>query len=253
MESIGAGGSPHWIRSSAAALICGLAIMASAPTLAGVSDRCFVPDTYLKFPTILDRTEDLVGDRRPVRILILGADLPGRAHDRSGPSPLVHALEQRLPGVKFQVLEVRTAGLAEEDFERLRSAVATTNPDLVIWQVGVRDALALNDVDDFESVLDQASAWVDARGLDLVLVDPPFVPQVAHERIYVPYVGEIGEMSRTDGVAVLRRYAAMQYWNIEREKRRAPLSDFTAKQPCVTELLAEAISRASVVATGKKP
>lgn len=207
-----------------------------------------MPDAYLKFPVVLDRTEDLIGERRPVRILVLGSD----ALAVPGESPLERALEQRLPGVNIQVSEAQSAGLAEEDFERLRTMVAARTPDLVIWQVGVRDALALNNLADFEDALGDANAWFEARGLDLVLVDPPFVPQVAHERIYVPYVGEIGEMARTDGVPVLRRYAAMQYWNIEREKKRGPLSDFAAKQPCLTELLAEAITRASRATAAQK-
>jgi hypothetical protein len=249
MEPSGTRGSSPRHRASrvgALTLLAGVlvsALLPAAPARAGIPDRCTVPDAYLKFPAMLDRTEALIGRKRPVRILVIGAE-PSQAAMGAEP-PLERALEQRLPGISIHVSEARSAGLADDDFEQLRTMVAAREPDLVIWQVGVRDALALNDLGEFESTLDEASAWVEGRGLDLVLVDPPFVPQVAHERIYVPYVGEIGEKSVADGVPVLRRYAAMQYWNIEREKRRSPLSEFTAKQPCMTELLAEAISRAS--------
>jgi hypothetical protein len=154
-------------------------------------------------------------------------------------------LERRLPGVNVEVTGGQQAGLADDDFEILRTAVARLQPDLVIWQVGVRDALASSDVDDFEDVLDEANTWLEHRGVDLILMDPPFVPHIRHEHIYTPYVGEIGLVSRAEGVPVLRRYAAMQYWNLQREKRRAPPLDARATQPCVYELLAEAISRAT--------
>lgn len=220
------------------------AVAPIAPARAAVPDRCTVPDAYLKFPGMLDRTEALIGRKRPLRILVIGAE-PSTTNAGNAEPALERALEKRLPGISIHVSEARSAGLADDDFNQMRTMVAARAPDLVIWQVGVRDALALNDLGEFQSTLDEASAWFEGKGLDLVLVDPPFVPHVAHERIYVPYVGEIGEKSVSDGVPVLRRYAAMQYWNIEREKRRSPLSEFTAKQPCMTELLAEAISRAS--------
>jgi hypothetical protein len=219
--------------------------MVAGAAQAGVSGRCAVPDTYLKLSAALDRTGDLIGRRRPVRILMFGPELDAT---HAGVPTLEGALETRLPGINFEVSGDRAPGLAEDDFDRLRETVAARAPDLVVWQVGVRDAQALSNVDDFETVLDQAAAWAEAVNVDLVLMDPPFIPQIGHERIYIPYVGEIGETSRTEQVPLLRRYAAMQYWNIEREKRRGPLSDLTAKQPCVTELLAEAITRATSVA-----
>jgi hypothetical protein len=224
--------------------------MVTGAAEAGVSSRCAVPDIYLKFSATLDRTQDQIVRRQPVRILMFGPEL--------GPQPvgvpsLEAALETRLPGSSFEVSRDRASGLAEDDLERLRETVAEQEPDLVVWQVGVRDALALSNVDDFQTVLDQAAAWAEAVGVDLVLMDPPFIPHVGHERIYSPYVGEIGETARTEQVPVLRRYAAMQYWNLEREKRRGPMSDLAAKQPCMTELLAEAISRApGMAATPKK-
>jgi acyl-CoA thioesterase I len=246
MESDRAGEFSRWCRAGAGALILLLAAFwTPTPASAGVSEACAVPDSYLRFPeAALDRTEALVEDRRPVRVLLIGPELA--ASGAASPVPaLERALERRFRGIEVSVFETQTAGLADQDFERLRNEVASRSIDLVVWQVGVPDALALSDVESFEEVLNRAADWAEGRGLDIVLVDPPFVPHVGHERIYRPYVGGIGEMSQTDGVPVLRRYAAMQYWNIEREKRRRPLSDFVAKQPCVAELLAEAIWRAS--------
>src|SRR5690606_28661948 len=130
-------------------------------------------------------------------------------------------------------------------FERIRALVAEKSPDLLIWQVGTRDAMANSDVEEFEDTLGQASDWIESRGADLILVDPPFVPHVRHERIYTPYIGEIGEMSRSDGVAVLRRYAALQYLDAEAARFRIAVDE---RPRCVPELMADAIVRA----VGKK-
>ena len=174
------------------AFAAGLTLLGGAPgqtgaAMAAVSDRCRVPDSYLAAIGTLDRTESLIGSRRAVRVLMLGPSLAGSMRRPT----LETALEHRLPGVDFQITQVLSSGLAEDDFEWLRTAVSRSAPDLVIWQVGVRDAVAASDVDQFQRVLDQAAGWIDARGADLILVDPPFVPHVQHERIYVPYVGEI--------------------------------------------------------------
>jgi hypothetical protein len=231
---------PKARRRLTAALAVGLTALCGTPVLAGsitMSDRCRVPDTYLRFATALERTGWRIGHRSPVRIYMLGP-LTSTARFET-------ELERRLPGINVEVTGGQQAGLADDDFEMLRTAVARLQPDLVIWQVGVRDALASSDVGDFEGVLDEANTWLEHRGVDLVLMDPPFVPHIRHERIYTPYVGEIGLVSRTEGVPVLRRYAAMQYWSLQREKLRAPPLDARALQPCVNELLAEAISRAA--------
>jgi hypothetical protein len=199
---------------------------------AGFSPHCRVPDAYLQFSGALERTEELVLRKRPVRILILA---PGA----QGAEALETALEGRLPGVAFDVSASLAPGLAEDDFERMRTVVSRTEPDLVIWQVGVGDAMASSNIDEFEIVLDQASAWIDRKGPDLLFVDPPFVPHVKHERLYVPFVGEIEQVSKSEAVPVIRRYASMQYIAQQAQLARSGLD----QKPCVAELMAEAITR----------
>lgn len=219
-------------------LILGLCLLASGPSFAAVDDSCHVPEAYLDFYGSLDRTERLVFQKKPVRIAILGPVFGvGAPHQFS----LEKALEKRLPGVGFHITQVLSHGLAEDDFTQMRQVVKRFSPDLVIWQVGVPDAIAASNVGEFERVLDQATSWVDRRGVDLILVDPPFVPNVRHERIYTPYVGEIGELSRSTGIPTLRRYAAMQYLVSEAQKERRSAEHRT---PCMPELMAEAILRA---------
>lgn len=200
---------------------------------AGFSPHCRVPDAYLQFSGNLDRTEALILRKSAIRVLVL-------APSGQGAEALEIALEGRLPGVSFDVSASLAPGLAEDDFERMRTVVSRADPDLVIWQVGVGDALASSSIDEFEIVLDQASAWIDRQGPDLVFVDPPFVPHVKHERLYVPFVGEIEQVSKSEDVPVIRRYASMQYLS-QQHARMAPVG--SDQKPCVAELMAEAITR----------
>jgi acyl-CoA thioesterase-1 len=219
-----------------------LTLAASAPSFAAVEDGCRVPDSYLAMPRGLERTEQLVLNKKPVRVVVIGTPMWPIS---SSASPLERALESRLPGINFEIMQTLSLGLAQDDFEHIRALVREKAPDLLIWQVGTRDAMANSDVEKFEDTLGKASEWIESRGPDLILVDPPFVPHVRHERIYTPYIGEIGEMSRSEGVPVLRRYAAMQYLDAEADRFR--IAD--DKRPrCVPELMAEAIVRA----VGKK-
>lgn len=216
--------------------LLGSSLVPGAAVAAG-ADRCRVPDIYFAAINNLDRTESLVRSGKNVRVFMLGPMIGS-----SSPEPAFEsALEHRLPGVDFQITQSVSTGLAEDDFDWMRNVFPRYEPDLVIWQVGVRDAVAASDRENFQRVLDRAANWIDARGADLILVDPPFVPFVQHERIYVPYVGEIGELSRTENVPLIRRYAAMQHLNLAAEKARMPTS---AIQPCMPEIMAEAIGRA---------
>jgi acyl-CoA thioesterase-1 len=220
--------------------VCGLAASALVALTvwpdaagAGFSPHCKVPDAYLKFSGNLDRTEARILRKRPVRVLIL-------APAAQAVQTLEAALERRLPGASFDVSASLSPGLAEDDFERMRTIVSRSEPDLVIWAVGTGDALASSDIEDFEVALDQASDWIDRQGPDLVFVDPPFVPHVRHERLYVPFVGEIEEVSKTEAVPVIRRYASMQYLSQQNAKLALPPLD---QKPCVAEIMAEAITR----------
>jgi acyl-CoA thioesterase I len=219
------------------AVVFGALIAAAQPGVAAVSEPCRVPDVYLALPE-LNRTEGLVDRKGAVKIAVIGPALAAA----EGAAPLERELGRRLPAVSFSLSEERdVSGLAGEDFEDLRRIVDQAAPDLVVWQVGTADALAISDLGVFEAQLNAASAWVEARGIDLILVDPPFVPHVRHERIYNSFVGAMGDLSEEEDVPVLKRYAATQFWAIQKERRREAGS---AGAHCTAEILAEAIFRA---------
>src|ERR1700736_3912913 len=147
-DSRGRGGRPfHRFGLLTALALTGLVV---SPALAGVTAACRVPDPYLHFPVDLKRTERLIDLKRPIRILVVGPAIEGPEVIERRHSHLAQALQQRLPGVAFDLLDGwHGARIAEEDFDRLRSEVAELQPDLILWQVGTSDALASSDPEEF--------------------------------------------------------------------------------------------------------
>ncbi len=198
-----------------------------------------MPDPYLRFPTDLKRTERLIDLKRPIRILVVGPAIEGPSVIEKRHPHLAEALRQRLPEVSFELLDGwHGEHVAEEDFDRLRSEVGETQPDLILWQVGTPDALASSDPDEFGEVLTRAATWAKDQGIDFVFIDPPYVPHVPHEHLYGKVVLAISNVSDERRINLFRRYAAMQYLE------RAAAKPGGQYPHCMSELLAEAIVRA---------
>ncbi len=235
------------IRAAAAAagLLAAVLSFAPQPASAGVSAGCRIPDVYLNLPRGLDRTERLVDRNRPVRIYALGPFLSDPSRIERRRSRLQQELEARLPWMRFEFSDDPFgSGLAGTDFERIRREVARAEPDLVIWQVGTQDALAATDPDTFEQTLRQAAGWLRKRNIDLVLIDPPFVPNVAHEKLYWRIVGKIGEVSQRAGLNLFQRYASSRHIALEQQKLSSPPANAENRRVCMAELVAEAIVKA---------
>ena len=222
-----------------AAALAGALAGWALPAAAGVAPGCRVPDPYIHFSTDLPRTERLVDLKRPIRTLVVGPAIEGPEVIERRHSHLLAALQQRLPAANFELLEGwHGSRVAEEDFDRLRSEVADTKPDLILWEVGTPDALAASDPQDFGDVLTRAASWAKSQDIDVVFIDPPYVPRVSHEPLYGKMVRAINAVSVQARVNLFRRYAAMEYLE------RAPISTGAPRPHCMSELLAEAIVRA---------
>ena len=220
-----------------------LSVLFPAPASAAMSGSCRVPDVYLTFNSFLPRTERLMDRSAPVRILVIGPQIDQRMLSSKKLSKLQHALEARMPDVQFTILEEEAVpGLAQEDFGRIRSAVERSEPDLVIWQIGTGDALAGTDEATFAFTIDQAAEWLKGRNIYLVLVDPPFVPDVRHESRYGRIVQQIDKISDRESLNVLRQYGATTYLFSSPQSGARGGSG----RLCLPELLAEAIVRAAL-------
>jgi lysophospholipase L1-like esterase len=119
-----------------------------------------------------------------------------------------------------QAAAVRNAGiggeLAATTLQRLKAALKTGWPELVIWQVGTNDALVGVDEASFRATVESGIAAVRAAHVPLLLVDPQFAakpPDAARYERFVAIVDEIGQKLR---VPVLSRYAMMKRWGVKK-------------------------------------
>lgn len=231
------------LRRAALLLLGLLGLGVASAQAAGMSGTCRVPDIYLTFNSLLPRTERLIDRSEPVRILVIGPQIDQRAFSAKKLSKLEHELEARLPDVRFSIIEEEAVpGIVREDFERIRAAVERTSPDLVVWQIGTGDALAGTSEASFADTLDQAGDWLRGRNIDLVLVDPPFLPDVRHEARYGRIVQQINRVSDRESLNLLRQYGATTYLFSSPQSGARGASG----RLCLPELLAEAIVRATL-------
>ena len=110
-------------------------------------------------------------------------------------------------------VDVRNAGvggeIAEGTLPRLKAALATGWPELVIWQVGTNDALRGVDEDHFRAELEEGVAAARAKSVPLILLDPQFTPGRADAK-YERFVRIVDDIGAKLHVPVMARYAMMK-------------------------------------------
>ncbi len=115
---------------------------------------------------------------------------------------------------------VRNAGIGGEmaatTLQRLKAALKTGWPELVIWQVGTNDALAGVDEPSFRSTVESGIAAARAARVPLLLVDPQFAAGPPDATRYERFVGIVDDIGQKLKVPVLSRYAMMKRWGVKK-------------------------------------
>ena len=128
------------------------------------------------------------------------------------PTGLEHELEKALPGVDVTVEGRSLSGeITAHASPTIMNLVSEVEPDLVVWQVGISDALAQADVSAFSSALGEVLAFFRAHRIDAVLVEPPFTAALARDDHFGEVVAAISARARENEVVLIRRSAAMRY------------------------------------------
>ncbi|KQT80174.1 lipolytic protein g-d-s-l family [Methylobacterium sp. Leaf465] len=177
-----------------------------------LSPECRVPGSKLYTLARLGAVKAALKEKRPVRVLAIGASTMGLGSSATYPVKLETALERSLPDVDVVVESRGLQGeIASGAGERLRSMVAEVEPDLVIWQVGSHDALARVDLDAFGTALDETVQWIKGHEIDVVLVSPVYTASLASDDYYTSLVRKVQEVALREGVPLVQRYEAMRY------------------------------------------
>ncbi len=214
-------------RRAVAGLLC---LLAASPAMAqqpagevagaerGLSPECRVPGSQLYTIAKLRAVKAALIAKRPVRVLAVGGSAaPGAS--ASYPVKLAAALEQALPDVDVVIEHRGLQGeIASGAAEHMRTMVAESEPDLVIWQVGTHDALARVEIDAFAGALDEAIAWIKSHGIDVVLVDPLYTASMAADAYYNQMVTTVRTVAAKAKVPLVQRYEALRYLSARTDK-----------------------------------
>ena len=138
----------------------------------------------------------------------VGASSPTKTY----PAQLDAILERRLPGRAIEVVNAGVGGETVEDNMRRLDSVLRLRPDLVIWQVGTNDALRGVAPDRVRVELLEGVRRIEARGAEVVLMDPQPLQSPEEERAIAAMSGAIGEAARETRTPLFPRHALMRQW-----------------------------------------
>ncbi len=148
------------------ALIFSVVCLACAPAraedAAAKQERCRVDSLVRSFLQELPNARKAVQEGKSLTIVALGssstAGTGASSQDNSYPSLLQGELTRRFPGIEVSVINRGVGGnSAVQMLHRIPDEVLAEEPNLVIWQTGVNDAIYDIGIDKFKRILRKGS------------------------------------------------------------------------------------------------
>ncbi len=232
-----------------------LATMIAAPGALANNGRCDVPVEMMGDPPSLTRVQATLAQRRPLTILAVGgASTVGGAAggpELAFPARLEAVLRERHPGIEIKVINAgRPREVTRMMVDRLSTQLLETNPQLVIWETGIMDAVKRTNLAAFDQALHEGIAFVRARGADVVLVDFQYGRGASALIDFQSYSERLYVAADIDDVPVFQRYDMMRHWsetgalNLDETKRDKQQAMAAVLYDCIARRLADVIERA---------
>ena len=133
--------------------------------------------------------------------------------------------------------------------KRLRAIVAA-EPVLVVWEVGIIDAVRGTELDDFTDTLQNGIDALKIKAVDTVLVDMQFSPTSATVINFEAYLKALHRVGDLADVYVFPRFEMMRYWSEQKVFNFDDVADADRAKlaarvyDCLGRKLAEIIRRA---------
>ena len=236
-------------------LAAGLLLGAVSPGVAQPNaNMCEVPDYLSHVEGRLPRVYEAVAKGR-LDILVVGTGssaLAGRdGEPHAYPARLEAALKERLPAVTVTVrTNIASRRSAQDMLAEIKSQVAQTKPNLVIWQTGTVDAMRNVDVDDFRATLERCVPLVRKAGADLMLMNMQYSPRTELMVAVGNYAENMRVAAQQNDVPLFDRLSVMKHWS------ETGVFDFSGPGPghvaeqvhdCFGKLLADLIINAAQI------
>jgi lysophospholipase L1-like esterase len=236
-----------------------LAQQQGGPVLAPVPKACEAPGAQVIADSPLPNVAIALKERKKINILAIGATSASLRGPVSGGyfAVVERYLEAAFKGLDVQVVHRGVSGeLAADAAERIKTEVALTNADLVLWQLGTADALAQVPVADFYVAVGDAVTWLKEHKIDVILVGLRYTRSMAQDLHYQAIRTAIKEIAKKDHVLRISRYEAEEVLERLRQQQGVPMSEAEvtdASYVCMAEYLARAIAAGLFVKEPKPP
>jgi hypothetical protein len=218
----------------------------------GEAPVCSVPPEMIEGVPDLPHLTAAITHRKPVRIVVIGGGstkgAAAGAPENAYPHRLQAALQKRFQDVP---ITVDNQGVprqtARQMVQRFPAEVSDDEPALIIWEVGISDAVRAVDLDEFASALQAGIDLAKNRAIDIMLVDMQFSRRATTMIDFERYLDTIHRVGEMNGIYVFPRFALMRHWSEENvfdyedvpESERARLA--AQVYDCVGRALAKAI------------
>ncbi len=215
---------------------------------------CTVPPDMIEAAPSLPHLAAAIRRNKPVRIVVIGGgSTKGTAAgspENAYPQRLQVALQKRFPDVPITVInQGMPRQTARQMVRRFPTEVSEDEPTLIIWEVGISDAVRGIDLDEFASALQAGIDLAKNRAIDIMLVDMQFSRRATTMIDFDRYLDTIHRVGEMNDVSVFPRFAVMRYWSDENvfdyedvpESERARLA--AEVYDCLGRALAEAIAK----------
>lgn len=233
-----------------AAFLIGLNVTAAQ----AAPPHCAVPPEFTRLDEALPNTAARLKHHQKLTIVAFGssstAGVGASTPLATYPSQMGQHLAHRFPDSRISVLNEGVSGESSVEMAaRFGRDTIDLHPDLVIWQTGSNDILNGTEPAQFEAATRDGVRRLHAAGIDVMIMEPQFSPRIVANPNYGAYMNVLDRIARDEGVPVVHRFEAMEYWLDSGAIRRADMlagdalhmSD--ASYACLGDLVAAEIAQ----------
>jgi len=212
------------LKHRAAFPAIGLFLLLLTPARAAVADAaladlCAVPSEFsAEIKAKLPRLAERIKAGQAVKIAAVGgsstAGAAASSPSRTYPHQLEDDLKARHPGLQITVLN-RGAPResAEEMVQRIEREVIPENPDLVLWETGITDAVRGINPDAFTDAVQSGIDKLRRHNIDIILIDMQYSRRITSVIDFERYLDALHGAADVNGLYIFPRYEIMAHWS----------------------------------------
>lgn len=190
--------------------------------------RCRLGAAQQPFQPLLPAARDALRETGRLTIVALGSSATAGAGQEPGdvsyPAILQSELRRLLPDAVVNVINKGVGGQSAYDMLlRMQEDVIALQPSLVIWQAAANDVIRDIGEHKLAKILRKGIRAIHAAGIDMVLMDLPWLPREDRYPQYGAYRAVLARTAAEFGVSVIPRHAMMKSWARSRQFTPAEL------------------------------